>query len=172
LVNRRKIGLRASSFSGSNSSPMEKLDRNFADFLKLLNSHGVEYLVIGGYAVGYHGFVRATGDLDVFVGVSDQNAEGLVAVFREFGFNSPELKKELFLEKEKIVRAGLPPLRIEVLTGISGVSFAEAYKKRIEERIDGVRVAFIDLANLLKNKAASGRMKDLADIEALTKKGR
>jgi hypothetical protein len=137
LVNRRKIGLRASSFCGSNSSPMEKLDRNFADFLRLLNSHGVEYLVIGGYAVGYHGFVRATGDLDVFVGISDRNAEGLVAVFREFGFATQELKKELFLEKGKIVRA-----------------------------------AFIDLANLLKNKAASGRMKDLADIEALTKKGR
>jgi hypothetical protein len=151
---------------------MEKLDSNFADFLKLLNSHAVEYLVIGGYAVGYHGFVRATGDLDVFVGISDRNAEGLVAVFREFGFAAPELKKELFLEKGKIVRVGLPPLRIEVLTGISGVSFAEAYEKRIAEHIDGVRVAFIDLANLLKNKAASGRMKDLADIEALTKKGR
>jgi predicted nucleotidyltransferase len=149
---------------------MEKLDRNFADFLKLLNSHGVEYLVIGGYAVGYHGFVRATGDLDVFVGISDRNAERLVAVFREFGFDAPELKKELFLEKEKIVRIGLPPLRIEILTGISCVSFTEAYEKRIEEHIDGVRIAFIDLASLLKNKAACGRLKDLADIEALTKK--
>ncbi|HXA13866.1 MAG TPA: nucleotidyltransferase [Opitutaceae bacterium] len=151
---------------------MEKLDRNFADFLKLLNSHGVEYLVIGGYAVGYHGFVRATGDLDIFVGISDQNAEGLLAVFREFGFDAPRLKKELFLEKDKIVRIGQPPLRIEVLNAISGVSFAEAYGKRIEEPIDGVRVPFIDLASLLKNKAASGRLKDLADIEALTKKGR
>jgi len=141
LVNRRKIGLRASSFSGNNSSPMEKLDRNFADFLKLLNSHGVEYLVSGGYAVGYHGFVRATGDLDVFVGISDRNAEGLVAVFREFGFDALELKKELFLEKSKIVRVGLPPLRIEIVTGISGVSFAEAYEKRIEEPIDGMRFA-------------------------------
>src|SRR5580700_9886984 len=76
LVNRRKIGLRASSFCDSNSSPMEKLDRNFADFLKLLNSHGVEYLVIGGYAVGYHGFVRATGDLDAFAGTQTKMPNG------------------------------------------------------------------------------------------------
>jgi predicted nucleotidyltransferase len=149
---------------------MEKLDRNFADFLKLLNAHGVEYLVIGGYAVGYHGFVRATGDLDVFVGISEKNAEGIVAVFRDFGFDALELKKELFLETGKIVRIGLPPLRIEVMNSISGVAFADVYGKRIEEHIEGVRVPFIDLDSLLKNKAASGRLKDLADIEALTKK--
>jgi len=149
---------------------MEKLDRNFADFLRLLNSHSVEYLVIGGYAVGYHGFVRATGDLDIFVGISAENASALVKVFQEFGFSTPELKEQLFLEAGKIVRIGLPPLRIEVLNGISGVSFGEIYPNRIEETIDGLRVPFIDLQSLLKNKAASGRMKDLADIEELTKR--
>ena len=149
---------------------MEKLDRNFADFLRLLNSHGVEYVVIGGYAVAYHGFVRATGDLDVFVGISEKNAAALVQVFKDFGFSTPELKDQLFLEAGKIVRIGLPPLRIEVLNGISGVTFAEIYPKRIEELIDGLRVPFINLHSLLKNKAASGRLKDLADIEELTKK--
>ena len=149
---------------------MEKLDRNFADFLRLLNSHGVEYVVIGGYAVGYHGFVRATGDLDLFVGISTENAAALVHVFRDFGFSTPELKEQLFLDEGKIVRVGLPPLRIEVLNGISGVTFAEIFPKRIEEVIDGLRVPFIDLNSLLKNKAASGRLKDLADIEELTKK--
>ena len=149
---------------------MEKLDRNFADFLRLLNSHGVEYVVIGGYAVGYHGFVRATGDLDLFVGISAKNAAALVHVFRDFGFSTPELKEQLFLDEGKIVRVGLPPLRIEVLNGISGVTFDEIFPKRIEEVIDGLRVPFIDLNSLLKNKAASGRLKDLADIEELTKK--
>jgi predicted nucleotidyltransferase len=149
---------------------MEKLDRNFADFLRLLNSHAVEYVVIGGYAVGYHGFVRATGDLDVFVGISVKNASALVEVFRDFGFSTPELKEQLFLDEGKIVRIGLPPLRIEVLNGISGVTFAEIFPKRVEEDIDGLRVPFIDLNSLLKNKAASGRLKDLADIEELTKK--
>ena len=151
---------------------MEKLDRNFADFLRLLNSHRVEYLVIGGYAVGYHGFVRATGDLDVFVGISVQNAEALVAVFREFGFSTPEIRPELFLEAGKIVRVGMPPIRIEIINRISGIGFAEAYPRRIEELIDGVKVPFIDRESLLDIKAASGRMKDLADIEGLTKEGR
>jgi predicted nucleotidyltransferase len=147
---------------------MERLDRNFADFLKLLNSHGVEFLVIGGYAVGYHGFVRATGDLDLFVRRSPTNAASLVQVFRDFGFTTSDLTEQLFLETGKIVRIGFPPVRIEVMNSISGVQFEEAFPKRIEETIDGVRMPFIDLDSLLKNKAASGRMKDLADIEGLT----
>ena len=158
------------SFSGSNSLVMQKLDSNFADFLRLLNSHGVKYLVIGGYAVGYHGHVRATGDLDVFVEVSPKNADALVTVFREFGMNTPKLRRELFLENEKIVRIGVPPLRIEVLNGISGVAFAECYEKRVEDVIEGIRIAFIDRQSLLKNKTASGRPNDVADVAALTKK--
>jgi predicted nucleotidyltransferase len=149
---------------------MEKLDRNFADFLRLLNARGVEYLVIGGYAVGYHGFVRATGDLDLFVRMSPANAASLVEVFGEFGFRTPELKEGLFLDEGKIVRIGVPPIRIEVMNSISGIRFEDAYPKRIEETIDGVRMPFIDLDSLLRNKAASGRLKDLADIEGLKRK--
>ena len=148
---------------------METLDRNFVDFLKLLNSHGVEYLVIGGYAVGYHGCVRATGDLDIFVGGSRKNAKKLVGVFREFGFATPELTEGLFMAPGKIVRIGVPPLRVEVMNQISGVFFTKCYKKRLEETIGGVRICFIDRASLLANKRAAGRLKDLADIEALTK---
>jgi predicted nucleotidyltransferase len=151
---------------------MEKLDSNFADFLRLLNSHGVEYLVVGGYAVGYHGFVRATGDLDVFVGTTARNALLLVKVFSDFGFALPELTAELFQEPGKIVRIGFPPIRIEVMNSISGITFAEAYTKRVEETVDGVRIPFIDLESLLKNKTAAGRLKDLADIEGLTKNPR
>jgi predicted nucleotidyltransferase len=148
---------------------MERLDKNFADFLRLLNSHGVEYLVIGGYAVGYHGYVRATGDLDIFVRMSPANASSLVKVFGDFGFTTPELRESLFLQEGKIVRIGLPPVRIEVLNCISGIRFEDAYPNRIEELIDGIRMPFIDLESLLKNKAASGRLKDLADIEGLRK---
>lgn len=148
---------------------MEKLDRNFADFLKSLNAHGVEYLVVGGYAVGYHGFVRATGDLDVFVRLSQRNAEKLIAAFKDFGFDVPELTVAVFMESGKIVRIGVPPLRLEVMNGISGVSFDRCYGKRAEETIDGVRVCFIDRESLLLNKQAAGRPKDLADIEALTR---
>lgn len=148
---------------------MEKLDRNFADFLRSLNARGVEYLVVGGYAVGYHGFVRATGDLDVFVRSSPQNAESLLAAFKDFGFDVPELTPAVFLEPGKIVRIGVPPLRLEVMNEISGVTFDDCFGKRAEEVIDGLRVCFIDRESLLLNKRAAGRPKDLADVEALTR---
>lgn len=147
---------------------MEQLDPNFADFLKSLNAHGVEYLVVGGYAVGYHGFVRATGDLDVFVRLSQRNAEQLIAAFKDFGFDVPELTVAVFMSPGRIVRIGVPPLRLEVMNGISGVSFDQCYGRRVEETIAGVRVCFIDRENLLLNKQAAGRPKDLADIAALT----
>ncbi|HTB63843.1 MAG TPA: nucleotidyltransferase [Opitutales bacterium] len=169
---RQPTGWLASSFSGGNFLIMEKLNKNFIDFLRLLNSNGVKYLVIGGYAVGYHGAVRATGDLDVFVETSPENAAALMAVFAAFGFAGPELRQEIFLEPGKIVRIGRPPLRIEVMNRISGIAFAECFDQRIEELIEGVSIPFIDLQSLLKNKAASGRLKDLSDVEALTKKGR
>ena len=147
---------------------MENLDGNFADFLRSLNHHGVEYLVVGGYAVGYHGFVRATGDLDVFVGISPVNAEKLMAAFKDFGFTTPELNEAIFLEPGRIVRIGVPPLRLEVMNEISGVTFADCYARRIEETIDGVRICFIDREKLLANKRAAGRPKDMADVAALT----
>lgn len=148
---------------------MENLDSNFADFLRSLNHHGVEYLIVGGYAVGYHGFVRATGDLDVFVDISETNADKLIGAFRDFGVDAPELTRAVFMEGGKIVRIGIPPLRLEVMNEISGVTFAECYASRIEEIIDGVRMNFIDRVNLLANKRAAGRPKDLADVDALTK---
>lgn len=148
---------------------MEKLDANFADFLKSLHRHRVEYLVVGGYAVGYHGFVRATGDLDVFVGISGTNARNLISAFRDFGFAVPELSEAIFMEKGRIVRVGVPPLRLEVMNEISGVAFAECYARRIEETIDGVRINFMDREKLLANKRSAGRPKDLADVDALTK---
>lgn len=147
---------------------MERLDRNFADFLRSLNRHDVEYLVVGGYAVGYHGFVRATGDLDVFVGISPANAGKLMDAFKDFGFTAPELSAAIFLEPGRIVRIGVPPLRLEVMNEISGVTFAECYARRIEETIDGVRLCFIDRDKLLANKRSAGRPKDLADVAALT----
>ena len=152
--------------------PMEKLDPNFADFLKSLNAHGVEHLVIGGYAVGFQGFVRATGDLDVFVRLSRRNAEKLLAAFKDFGFDVPELNVSVFMEPGKIVRIGVPPLRLKVMNEIAGVAFDQCYDRRVEETIDGVRMYFIDRESLLLNKRAAGRLKDLADIEALSKKNR
>jgi len=143
------------------------LPPDFKEFLQLLNAKSVEYLLIGGYAVGYYGYVRATADIDVWLAMTSGNADKAVEALREFGFNVPELTPELFLKPDSIVRMGLPPFRIEMLTGISGVSFAECYNERITDTIDGVQIPIISLRHLKENKLASGRGKDLVDLEHL-----
>jgi predicted nucleotidyltransferase len=144
-----------------------KLPPDFSEFLKSLNDHGVKYLVIGGYAVGYHGYPRATGDLDIWVALERTNAERLVAALREFGFDVPALSPELFLQENSMVRMGVPPLRIEIMTAISGVRFDECYAERVVDLLDGVDVPLLSLENLKANKRASGRAKDMDDLEHL-----
>ena len=148
---------------------MEKaiLHPDFKDFLKLLNSQGVKYLVVGGYAVGYHGYPRATGDMDIWIAVNPDNALKVKRVFCDFGMPSSEVSEDLFLKKDKIIRMGNPPVRIEVITGASGVDFSECYSRREVIDIDGISINFISIDDLKKNKKASGRHKDLADLEHL-----
>lgn len=146
---------------------MIEFPQDFKEFLALLNSSGVEYLVIGGYAVGYHGYPRATGDMDVWVAIHEKNAAKLVDVLRKFGFDLPELEKSLFLTSGKIIRMGIPPMRLEILTSIDGVEFETCYKNRIISDIGDVNVNFISKGDLVINKRASGRFKDLDDIEKL-----
>lgn len=145
-----------------------ELPRDFKEFLRLLRSHGVEYLLIGGYAVIYHGFPRATGDMDIWIAMDPENARRMVDTVREFGFDTPDLSPALFLQDNSMVRMGNVPLRIEILTRISGVGFDECYHKRIVDEMDGVEVSVISLGDLLANKRASGRHKDLMDIEELS----
>jgi hypothetical protein len=140
---------------------------DFREFLRLLNAHHVEYLLIGGYAVGYYGYARATADLDIWVALHPANAEKIVAALKEFGFDVPELSTALFLKPWQIIRLGVPPARIEVTTTISGVDFAECYAARVTEMVDGVPVNLIDLDHLKINKRASARHQDLADLEHL-----
>ncbi len=144
------------------------LPPDFKEFLKLLKEHDVQYLLIGGYAVGYHGYPRATDDLDIWIAIHSDNAQKLVAVFHAFGIADPTITPELFLQKPKIVRVGFPPMRLEVTNSISGVEFGECYRSRIIDTFDGVEVSLIDLDNLKKNKKASGRAKDIADLENLS----
>ena len=143
------------------------LPRDFREFLRLLNAHKVEYLLIGGYAVNYHGYPRATADMDVWIAVHPTNAARVVAALREFGFDLPDLSPELFLHPWQIIRLGMPPFRIEIATTISGVSFAECYAGRVHDTLDGVPVDLIGLDQLKRNKKASGRHQDLADLEHL-----
>jgi len=145
-----------------------RLPPDFKEFLKLLNSKKVEYLVIGGYAVGYHGYPRATVDLDVWVATSPANADRIVAALREFGFGVPDLSPDLFLTRKRVVRMGVAPFRIEILNTISGVDFAECYARRIIDKIDDVEVNIIRRDDLISNKKASGRPKDLNDLQKIS----
>jgi predicted nucleotidyltransferase len=143
------------------------LNKHFLEFLGLLEKHRVEYLVIGGYAVGLHGFPRYTGDLDVFVGIQIENAERLGAVFVEFGFSSLGLKAEDFMEPDTVIEIGREPMKIQVLTGIDGVTFEACRKDRIVVELGGLNVPFIGIDSLIANKAASPRAKDRIDVDEL-----
>ncbi|MBV6420751.1 MAG: hypothetical protein DAHOPDDO_02008 [Ignavibacteriaceae bacterium] len=144
---------------------MIKLPKDFSEFLKLLNSKQIEYLLIGGWAVGYYGYPRATGDMDIWVSAKRENAFKLINAFKEFGFDVPELSVELFTKENQITRIGVPPLRIEVLTSISGVKFEECYPNRNVVSIDNIEINLINLDDLKKNKAAAKRFRDLDDLE-------
>jgi len=143
------------------------LPPDFKEFLKLLNAHKVEYLLIGGYAVGYHGYPRATADMDIWIAMNPANADRVVTVLKEFGFDLPELSPQLFLKEWQIIRLGAPPVRIELATTVSGVNFCECYAQRLVNVLDGVQVNLISLEHLKLNKKASGRHQDLADLENL-----
>jgi len=143
------------------------LPADFKEFLRLLNSHGVEYLVVGGYAVGFHGYPRATADLDIWVPIDRGNADKLTRALREFGFGMPELSPELFLEPERVVRMGVPPMRIEILTSISGVEFRDCYARKESTLVDDLQIPFLALEDLKANKRAAGRHQDLSDLEHL-----
>jgi hypothetical protein len=140
---------------------------DFSEFLKLLNDHNVEYLLVGGFAVAVHGYPRATADMDVWIRRRRLNAERLVESLREFGFDHDELVPELFLESQRIIRMGEAPLRIEILTEIDGVEFEQCAERSEIVTVGEERVPVISLNDLKINKRASGRAKDLDDLENL-----
>lgn len=147
---------------------MIRLPTEFREFLQLLSDHRVRYLLVGGYAVGYYGYPRTTADIDCWIARDRLNAERMVHVLTDFGFGVEELKPEIFLDEHRIIRMGYAPLRIEVMMSASGVAFEECYSKRTEDVLDGIPVSIIGLGCLKQNKRASGRHKDLDDLEHLS----
>ncbi|NBC16469.1 MAG: hypothetical protein GVY18_04030 [Bacteroidetes bacterium] len=143
------------------------LPPDFSAFLRLLHAHDVRYLLIGGHAVGYHGYVRATADMDIWVPQEPGNAERLIQALHAFGFDVPALSAGLFLKDDQIVRMGVPPMRIEIQTSISGVTFDDCYPERAVVESTEVPIHVISLDKLKENKRASGRLKDLVDLEHL-----
>ena len=148
-----------------------RLAKDILEFIELLNSKSVEYLVVGGHAVGFHGFPRMTGDVDFFVRANEANATRLIEVFRAFGFDDAENLRTVLTTIGRSIKIGIPPNRIDVITGISGVDFDEAWESRVSGQLGPVPVEIIGVVPLLKNKRATGRPKDLidaAEIERLT----
>jgi predicted nucleotidyltransferase len=143
------------------------LTDDFREFLRLLNAHRVDYLLVGGYAVGLYGYPRATIDLDIWIRGDADNAERVVATLAAFGFDLPEVTPALFVNPRALVRFGVPPFRIELMTAIDGVEYAGCRARATDFDIDGITVPVIALADLKINKRAAGRHKDLADLENL-----
>ncbi len=144
-----------------------KLHKDLHEFVELLNSAGVRYVVVGGHAVAFHGYPRYTGDIHFLIESSEDNAARVEKVLRDFGFGQTGFQTKDFLEPESIVQLGLPPNRIDLLTSISGVTFSEAWANRVPGLLDGVPVSFLGREDLLRNKRASGRPKDIADLSNL-----
>ena len=141
--------------------------QDFKEFIELLIKNRAEYLIVGGYAVGIHGHPRYTGDLDIWLNPSPENAELILKSVNEFGFSSFKLSVEDFTKPGKVIQLGYPPLRIDLLTEIDGVVFKDCFENRKEVIIDNLKFNFIGYNDLLKNKKESGRPRDIDDIDNL-----
>ena len=149
-----------------------ELDKDFKEFIELLNEHKVKYLIIGGYAVNFHGYPRYTKDIDLWLWMTKSNIKKLIKAIKEFGFGSLNLKIDDFMTPENIVQLGYEPYRIDLLMEVDGVDFEECYKRRTEAELDRTEVKFLSLEDLITAKKVSGRLQDLADAEQLEKLGK
>jgi hypothetical protein len=143
------------------------LEEDLREFVELLNALNVHYIVVGAYAVAYHGYPRFTADIDLFIERSHENAERLVQVIERFGFGDLNLSADDFLDEDQVIQLGIAPNRIDLLTILSGVNFQDAWATREQGQIEGLTVPFISKELLKRNKAATGRAQDLADLEHL-----
>jgi hypothetical protein len=147
-----------------------EFQRDFADLCALLNANAVEFLIVGGYAVAFHGAPRFTGDLDILVNPGEENVSRLLEALSQFGFPASDLSPANLVEERKILQLGHVPIQIHIMTNISGVSWQEAWESRRDDFYGEVPVSYIGLQALIQNKRCAGRTKDFADIEALQRK--
>lgn len=146
-----------------------ELDKDFKEFIELLNEYKVDYLIIGGYAVNFHGYPRYTKDIDFWLLMTESNIEKLINAIKDFGFEELNLKIEDFTPPENIIQLGYEPYRIDLLTDAEGADFQECYERRDEAVLNGTTVKFLSLQDLISAKKKTGRLQDLADAEQLQK---
>ena len=146
---------------------MMEVQKDFRDLFELLNAHKVEYMIVGAYALAFHGAPRYTGDMDIYVKPHSINAQRIMAALKDFGFGSAELSATDFEAEDRVVQLGFPPVRIDIVTSLTGISWEEAASGRIEGKYGDVFVYYIGRQQFISNKRALRRKKDLADLEAL-----
>lgn len=144
------------------------LNSDFREFVKLLTENKVKYLIVGGYAVGVHGYPRYTGDLDIWINNTYENARRVLKCVEDFGFSSYNLSVSDFTKEGNIIQLGYPPVRIDIINQVDGVNFADCFKNKKEVAADDVTLSFIGYDDLLKNKKSTSRPRDIDDIENLT----
>ena len=144
-----------------------KIPQDFKELLELLNVHKVDYLIVGGYALAFHGAPRFTGDIDLFVKPDSANAKRILEALAEFGFGSMNLSETDFTVPDNVIQFGVPPVRVDIMTSLTGVSWEKANADKVKGDFDKIIVHFISREDLITNKKMLGRQKDLADIEAL-----
>lgn len=146
-----------------------RIEKDFKEFIELLNKNKAKYLVVGGFAFAYHAKPRFTKDIDVFVELSEENSIRIVDTLSQFGFGKMDLDKNAFLEPNQIIQFGNSPMRIDIITSISGIDFKIAWENRVEGKYGDIPCFFISRDDLIKNKKASARRQDLADVSVLEK---
>jgi len=144
-----------------------RVEKDFEEFIELLNKNNIEYVIIGAYAFGLYARPRNTGDIDIFINRTKKNAGLIINVLKEFGFNLSDIKEDDFLKEGRVVQLGVSPVRIDLLNSIDGVEFIQVYKKKNVASFGSEKANFISKEDLIRNKKASGRPKDLADLEEL-----
>ena len=143
------------------------LQKDLREFIELLSALDVRFVIVGAFAVAYHGYFRYTSDIDLFIDRSDENAERIQKAIEQFGFVDLNLAKQDFTQADQVIQLGVSPNRIDLMTFLSGVTFEEAWAAREYGNLDGLNVPFISKKMLKQNKVASGRLQDLADAEHL-----
>lgn len=146
---------------------MMKVEKDFEDFIELLNKHKVEYMIVGAYALALYAKPRNTGDIDIFINRTENNANLVLSVLNEFGFESIGITQEDLLNEGRMIQLGVSPVRIDILNSIDGIIFNDAYSRIEKVNFGGTLANFISREDLIKNKASSSRKKDQADLEEL-----
>ncbi|OGW55560.1 MAG: hypothetical protein A2Y81_05555 [Nitrospirae bacterium RBG_13_43_8] len=147
-----------------------EVQKDFRELLELFNKHNVEYMIVGGYALAFHGAPRYTGDLDIFIRPDSMNAQRIMRALKDFGFESVGLTEEDFKKPDNVIQLGVPPVRVDIVTSLTGIPWESALEQRVQGRYGDVQVHYIGREQFILNKRSMGRKKDLADIEALGEK--